>query len=176
MTLFSDLSRTRNYATSRGASRCPRKIDSRAVQLGGGRTATHAYTRERVLFSSKLNLSTGMRGFVPRTGFRFDVRATRQNTGNQAPTSARSPDYQACLRAPLFLSVSLSLPAPCPFFPCRFVLHQDHGSRARALVALRISPSKSNEYSMTILPCVVAARLLLRVGRYPCRKRRSRTS
>lgn len=139
MSLFSEMSRTRNYATSRGASRCPRKIDSRAVQLGGGRTATHAYTRERVLFSSKLNLSTGMRGFVPRTGFRFDVRATRQNTGNQAPTSARSPDYQACLRAPLFLPVSLSLPVLCPFFPCRLVLLQDYGSHARTLVALRIS-------------------------------------
>lgn len=37
-----------------------------------------------------------MRGFVPRTGFHFDVRATVQNTVlGWTPVSARSLDYRA---------------------------------------------------------------------------------
>lgn len=69
--------------------------------------------RERILLSSGLNLSTRIRGFVPRTGFRFDVRATGQNTEPAgAPASARSLDYRA---STLLGSSHRFSPPPCPF-------------------------------------------------------------
>lgn len=53
--------------------------DRSTPKVGGG-WCMCARTRIYIFRSSRLNLSTRMRGFVPRTGFHFDVRATGQNT------------------------------------------------------------------------------------------------
>ena len=56
-----------------------------------------------------------MRGFVPRTGFRFDVRATGQNMDNRAPISARLT-LRASPRTTSFRFLSLSLLVLRSFF------------------------------------------------------------
>lgn len=66
----------------------------RNIRIAGRHGGGDIRARERVFHSPRLNLSTRMRGFVPWTGFHFDVRATGQNTLlEQTPALARSPDY-----------------------------------------------------------------------------------
>lgn len=164
-----------------------RRVGARAVvqeksilALCNSEAVEQRHTRIRAnVYSSRRN-SICQRGCVvlfhePDSVSMYARRGKTQTT-RHPPRHARPIIKLASAHLRFFPFLFLSQ-LSAPFFPvASFFSRTTARARARALVALRISPSKSNEYSMTILPCVVAARLLLRVGRYPCRKRRSRTS
>ena len=99
-------------------------------QLGSG--ACDA--RER---TSKLNLSTRMRGFVPRTGFRFDVHT--RDGGNKTRATGHPPRHARPI-------IELASQPPPPLFVSPFFSSSSSSSsslrRARppcAVVSLRIS-------------------------------------
>lgn len=109
-------------------------------------------------YSPGLNLSTRMRGFVPRAGFHFDVRATGQNIqpgldthlGTLARLSSSSP------RAwPFFFPIFPSR-SPSTFSPCRSVCRSlaflvnaktsSYKPRVIAQLGLRLCANRINFY------------------------------